>query len=316
MASDARYRPVVAIEVSGLLTSHANDPDGSPLLTNQVVAEVEFSKQRWPRTLVEPEWDERGRSVKAYCFNRPGVEWVKAMVARGYEVVWSSVWLEHVDTYFGARLGLPRFENVYDPCLDTATSPTDARIATLARRYPGRPILLTLDYAAPEGGDALGLARHPRDRSISMVAAFPWFAPAMREDLAEITEWLEMTTTPEGQKELARIRQHYKRRGREHLRAMRARVLHGDDHPWLDAGRRPTEEDRLAASRGLSADEIVTYNVIAEVIRQGLGDHIDEWFKIDLLRNRDIAGAVKRSVDRAKKVANRRGGGEGQDSDV
>lgn len=316
MANETRYRPVVAIEVSGLLTSHANDPDGGPLFANQVAAEVEFSKQRWPRTLVEPEWDERGRSVKAYCFNQPGVEWVKVMAARGYEVVWSSVWLEHVNTYFGARLGLPRFENVYDPSMAQATSPADAHIATLARRYPGRPILLTLDYPAPEGGDALGLARHPRDRSISMVAAFPWFAPAMPEDLAEITEWLEMTTTQEGQKELARLRQHYRRRGRKHLRATRTRVLNGDDHPWLDVGRRPTEEDLFAASRGLSADQIVTYNVIAEVLRQGLGDHVDEWLKIDLLRNGDITGAVERSVDRAKKAADQRGGDGEQGSDV
>ena len=316
MAYDARYRPVVAIEVSGLLTSHANDAHGDPLLPNQIVAEVEFSKQRWPRTLVEPEWDEHGRSVKAYCFNRPGVEWVKAMVARGYEVVWSSVWLEHVDSYFGERLGLPRLENVYDHSVAATTSAADAHIVTLARRYPGRPILLALDEPAPEGGDALGLARHPRDRSISMVAAFPWFATAMPEDLAEMTQWLEMTTTLEGQRELARLRQHHKRRGRDHLRAMRARIFHGEEHPWFDAGRRPTEEDRLAASSGLGADQIVTYNVIAEVLRQGLGDRIDEWFVIDLLRNRDIIGAVKRSVDRAKKAADQRGGDGEQGSDV
>ncbi|MFJ6678612.1 hypothetical protein ACIQLK_05710 [Microbacterium sp. NPDC091382] len=315
MVSDPRYRPVVAIEVSGLLTSHANDPDGNPLFPNPVVAEVEFSKQRWPQTLDEPEWDEHGRSVKAYCFNRPGVEWVKVMVARGYEVVWSSVWLEHVNTYFGERLGLPRFENVYDPSMAATTSAADASIATLARRYPGRPILLTLDDPAPEGGDALGMARHPRDRSITMVAAFPWYAPAMPEDLAEVTEWLQMTTTLEGQKELARLRQHHKRRGREHLRAMRARTFHGEEHPWLDAGRRPTEEDRLAASSGLSADQIVTYNVIAEVLRQGLGDRLDAWFKIDLLRTRDITGAVQRSVDRAKKGAVQRSDDDQQSSD-
>ncbi|WP_060915514.1 hypothetical protein [Microbacterium oleivorans] len=305
----------MAIEVSGLLTSHANGPDGNPLFPNNVVAEVEFSEQRWPRTLVEPEWDERGRSIKAYCFNRPGVEWVKAMVARGYEVVWSSVWLEHVDTYFGARLGLPRFENVYDPSMAAMTSDADAHIAPLARRYPGRPILLTLDDPAPEGGGALGLARHPRDRSISMVTAFPWFATAMPEDLAEMTQWLEMTTTLEGQRELARLRQHHKRRGRDHMRAMRARVLHGEEHPWMDVGRRPTEEDRLAASSGLSADQIVTYNVITEVLRQGLGGRIDEWFVIDLLRNRDIIGAVKRSVDRAKKSAVERSDDDQQSSD-
>lgn len=315
MVSGARYRPVVAIEVSGLLTSHASDPDGNPLFPNNVVAEVEFFKQRWPQTLVEPKWDEHGRSVKAYCFNRPGVEWVKAMAARGYEVVWSSVWLEHVNTYFGERLGLPRFENVYDLSMATTTSAAGAHIATLAKRYPGRPILLTLDDPAPEGGDALGMARNPRDRSISMVMAFPWFATAMPEDLAEVTEWLEMTTTLDGQKELARRRQHYERRGRDRLRAMRTRVFHGDDHPWLDAGRRPTEEDRHAASRGLSADQIVTYNVIAEVLRQGLGNRLDEWFEIDLLRNRDITGAVKRSVDRAKKIADTRGADEEQASD-
>ncbi|WP_404444211.1 hypothetical protein LG315_11430 [Microbacterium marinum] len=306
----------MAIEVSGLLTSHANDAHGGPLFPNHVVAEVEFSKQRWPPTLVEPEWDERGRSVKAYCFNRPSVEWVKAMVARGYEVVWSSVWLEHVDTYFGARLGLPRFENVYDPSMAATTPAADVHIATLARRYPGRPILLTLNDPAPEGGDALGLARHPRDRSISMVTAFPWYATAMPEDLAELTEWLELTTTLEGQKELSRLRQHHQRRSRDHLRAMRRRVLHGEEHPWLDAGRRPTEEDRHAASSGLSADQIVTFNVIAEVLRQGLGGRLDEWFVIDLLRTRDITGAVKRSADRAKKAADQRGGDGEQGSDV
>lgn len=203
----ARFRPVLAIEVFGLLTSPVRVDTGEPMFPNSRLADVAFSRDRWPRTISEPEWGEHGCSAKRYCFNQAGIGWVLDMIERGYEVVWSSVWWQYVHTYFGELLGLPHLPNVFDPVGRSNMTLADVKIASLADRYPGRPILLTLDFPASAGGEALGLARHPYERPLSRVECFPWFSTAMPAALDSMTLWLTLTTTPEGQRELVRLRE-------------------------------------------------------------------------------------------------------------
>lgn len=304
---NGRYRPVVAIEVFGLITSPVDASTGRPLFPDTFTADVTFSRDRWPRTIGAPTWDRSGRSVKTYAFNRPGIEWVKEMAALGYEVVWSSAWTEYANDYFGELLGLPHLENVFDPTGHTRVSLPDMHIAGVAERYPRRPVLLTLDFPAPGGGDALGLARDPRDRFLSRVESFPWFSTATPEQLKSMTDWLKLTTTPEGHRELTRRRRELLLR-REHDND------YGDERAPFPL--RSEDANHILTGGELGITEAATINRIAERVRQELHDRIDEGLlELTLLRYPDnIARAIERIIQRSAKTAddkcNHDGGGD------
>ncbi len=103
--ASGRYRPVVAIELEGLL---AVDKDPPPL----------FATMKYPREKETPdaaaaetnsgEGDEPGRGERWGWLSHEGRSWVLSLLARGIEVVWWSRWHDAGYEYFGHAPGLPR----------------------------------------------------------------------------------------------------------------------------------------------------------------------------------------------------------------
>lgn len=112
-----------------------------------------------------------------------------------------------------------------------------------------------------------------------------------------MTEWLDMATTEERQRELARHR-HEVLRARHHRDDFDDRLGRSYSHT---AG-----IDRTLAGRDFSISEAATVNQIADRVRQQLHELIDDGPELDRLWDPDdVARAIALSIARTLKSADR-----------
>lgn len=202
----ARFEPVVAIEVDGLLSVPVTSPAGPPpdqLLELGLV----IHRQAFPYgTVPEPVWDANDTWTSRHWFSRLGLAWVNSLVASGVEVVWASAWLEYANLYFAPNLGLPHLPVAITK--EDWAGPTvgDIKARQLARQFDGRPLLLITDALPLRGRRHLDALRRPVDRALTSLTYIPWHSPVTEEDIDDMNRWLELASTPDGHDELRRQR--------------------------------------------------------------------------------------------------------------
>lgn len=215
MTSD-RFRPVVAIEVNGLL--------GIPLPPNVVTmfmdstgAEITYRRETFPsRFAVEPRWNSAGEYKEHWAFFGRGVRCVHRLLEQNIEVVWASRFQQATNLYFSQALGFP---DLPIATLDDGrlhTTEADWKASQLGQgMYDGRPLLWINDELTAAGRYLLERWRRPADWHISFAKYIP-DSPS-DGDVQFIDSWLEGAQSASGQKELRRL----------HTRFMRKRRAHG-----------------------------------------------------------------------------------------
>lgn len=201
---EKRYRPVVAIEVDGLLERPVLP---GPASADVIEAEVTMRRHVYPTaTRAEPEWDAEEEWAALHWFSRTGVDWVKRLVAEGTEVVWASTWREYANVYFSELLGLPPLP--VGVRLDGGRHQTVSswKASELARRFEGRPILWVTDELPVEGGRVLAELRNPRERFLTAAHLIPFTSWTSDGDVRRMNRWLELVATEAGHQELRWLR--------------------------------------------------------------------------------------------------------------
>lgn len=208
--TDARYRPIVAIEVTGLLAM-ALPPGLVTNFTTTSGADITFRSESFPtRFVVEPRWDAAGQFTEKWAFLGRGVKWVGELLAAGTDVVWASRYQEFANVYFSSPLGLPD--------LPVATLDDGRRHATEAgwkasqlgrELYNGRPLLWVNDELTAAGRFLLERWRRRADHAISYSKYIP--DSASEGDVESMNEWLELARSSSGQRELQDARARYAR---------------------------------------------------------------------------------------------------------
>lgn len=291
---EARFRPVVAIDVYGVLIAPLSAEYGEPLYSGCFRKVVTFSRGDFPRMIEQPEWDEQGHATRRFWFHRAGVEWVKELVGQGVEVVWASLWGEHANRYFGQALGLPYLESVLDPYDAYGATLTDVKVRQIAKQYPGRPVLLTVNSPATSGEwDALGVARGD-DPGPSLLEVIPFYEGGTASWVDGSNAWLKCAATPEGHARIAVWRQ-------ARIAYAKHDPADGGDPPWLAPyslsqliGYDPAEADRVE----LTPEDVIVAD-ISDLVRRRLRQHdpCPAWEDPGLAA--EVAEIVSRGIDRA-----------------
>lgn len=208
MTSHNLFRPVVAIEVTGLLGIRIPESIDARMLSG-TNAEITFERDHFPARFVsEPVWDDTGHHVEHWTFRGAGPDWVRSLVERGIEVVWASRYQEHANRYFGPALGLP--------CLPVAAT-NDGRFYTTEAEwkaselgqddYSKRPLLWVNDELTTTGRHLLERERRPIMRALTLSRHIPDLASD--GDVQFMNEWLELASTAAGHAELRALRKRF-----------------------------------------------------------------------------------------------------------
>lgn len=201
MVSADRYRPVVAIEVEGLLavsndTGRLPSSDRWPLQVD--VYRDMIPEEAWGR----PRWDEDDHWVHWHWISRTGVDWVQSLLGDEIDVVWASQWHGAANTCFGERIGLPELDSVRDRTQRGFFETPEFETSPLRERSDGRPLLLISRIASRDGGERLMQLRRPRDRAITALRTVSWEMGPTPEALADMDAWLSLASDPAGQEAL------------------------------------------------------------------------------------------------------------------
>lgn len=216
-------RPVVAIEVDGLLSVPVTRPEGEPP-PDVIDTNITFHREDYPtRTQAQPNWDADGTWTTRYWFSTIGLEWVRGLLARGIEVVWASTWMDCANRYFGPALRLPDLLIALDADHWAGATVGDIKAEQLSRRIDGRPLLLVTDALPLAGRRALLQRRLPRDRATTRLQYIPWSSPVSSGDIAQMDHFLELSQTAEGREELRRVRRKDLARERRRRQSTEAR---------------------------------------------------------------------------------------------
>ncbi len=219
---DDRYRPVVAVDIDGVLRLRRGNVAGSERL-GAFVAEVTVHRDAYPTVFHSaPDWDDDGLSTKRHLFSGIGAAWVQSLLDRGVEVVWATTWQEHANTYFAPILGLPPLPVAVVGDEEREWGPAEWKSVQLARGFPGRPLLWVDDMPPMWAAYQLNGLRSPRDRALTRLQ---WIRdPTVgitHEDVAEMDEWLTLTTHDAGHAELRRRRRRQRDRDRDEADTLR-----------------------------------------------------------------------------------------------
>lgn len=209
MTSD-RFRPVVAIEVNGLLGVPFPPNIDTKLLTDVGAGtEITFRRGTFPsRFISEPVWEASGEHRERWAFLGPGAQWVKSLLERGIDVVWASRYQEHVNTYFGPALGLPELPVAARDDGRFHTTEADWKASQLSvDEYADRPLLWVNDELTTAGRHLLERNRKPAMRVLTCSKYIP--DSASSGDVDSMNKWLELARSPSGQSELRRRRAHF-----------------------------------------------------------------------------------------------------------
>ncbi|APZ33060.1 hypothetical protein BOH66_01160 [Microbacterium aurum] len=197
--TDQRYRPVVALDMDGVIRALTNLP------SEQLVAHtITMTRDNYPHGFMhgEPEWDDDGLSTEVEYFSRVGVEWVRDLVRRGVDVRWATTWQEFANVYFSPVLGLPDLPVAVGVPGKRSLSPGGWKAWQLAQRFDGRPLVL-VDDEPGEGRRCLMAGRRPADRPLTRIHRVTTFLTGLRApDVAALETWLTLASAPEGHRTL------------------------------------------------------------------------------------------------------------------
>lgn len=204
------FRPVVAIEVTGLLGAPLPPTIDTRFLAG-TGAEITFRRGSFPSRFVgEPRWDEHGEHVERWAFLGRGVSWVRGLLEQGVEVVWASRYQEFTNTYFSSPLELPELPVAAVDDGRFHTTEAEWKASQLGRgAYADRPILWVNDELTTAGRHLVERHRKPGMRALTWSQYIP--DSASDGDVQVMDEWLALASSPAGQSE---------------LRAMRARFMY------------------------------------------------------------------------------------------
>jgi len=224
-AREDRFRPVVAIDIDGVLRL-AVRPD-RPVPEGAYPVELTMRADAYPSFFHRPPvWDENGTQTKTHWLSGIGAAWVRSLVDRGVDVVWATTWQEYANVYFGGPLGIPPLPLGVSGGGDEDEYPDSPewKSMTLAQRFPGRPLVWVDDNPVSDHKLDLPEIRSPRDRALTW--SFWVTNPERgitRDDVTHLNTWLALASTPEGHETLRRKRQNRRRR----VRRRRASRFHG-----------------------------------------------------------------------------------------
>lgn len=221
ISSEDRFRPIVAWDVDGVLRVRKLKPvpEGFTSLGERPVqklfpAEVLLEQNEYP-TLFHgsPHWDENGQSRGINHFSVDAAALLRTMVADPrVDPVWATTWQRWANTYFAPHLGIPEL-----PVAVKTLEPEDRnwfrdspswKSYQLSRQFDGRPLIWLDDNMPDRPSSDLTESRRPIDRALTLSY---WVNPATgitEEDAANILQWIELASTPEGQKQLRNKRAH------------------------------------------------------------------------------------------------------------
>lgn len=215
-----RYRPVVAIEVDGLLERPVLQ---MPASSEVIEMEITMRRSVYPTaTRAEPKWDAAEEWCAVHWFSQLGVNWVRRVLAEGAEVVWASTWREYANVYFSDPLGLPHLPVGVRLDHGRHADILEWKMHQLAASYAARPLLWITDQLPPSGGRALAALRNPRDRFLTAVHLISFTSWVSEGDVQRMDRWLQLVRTEEGHQELRRLRRRYQDQARQRQREREA----------------------------------------------------------------------------------------------
>ncbi|WP_438354772.1 hypothetical protein [Microbacterium sp. CJ88] len=204
--TEDRYRPVVAIEVDGLLRCRPwlDRPQSTD---DQFVVELTLRRETYPTRFAEElAWNAGGEATVGWAFSRLGVAWVRGLQCKGIEVVWASVYGDSANTYFMAPLDLDNMTVVVRDDGQSYASGAEMKAYQLGRQFDGRPLLWVTDDLPATGRRLLDGLRRPVDRAVTATHYLPPGLPVSENDIDHQGAWLDLAQTPDGHDELRRRR--------------------------------------------------------------------------------------------------------------
>lgn len=212
--SNDRYRPVVAMDIDGVLRLWALP--GDPLPEGAYPADVVFRYETYPQVFHgAPEWDDDGEARDTFVLSELGAAWIRSLLDRNIEVVWATTWQHAANTVLAPVLGLPPLPVAVEGDKGGARTAAEWKAWQLADRFPGRPLVWVDDGPLPT--PQLQRLRFPRDKALTLVHPVNPFEGISRDDIAEVEDWLTLASTRKGQEELRRRRRNERERDRRAL---------------------------------------------------------------------------------------------------
>lgn len=259
------------MDVDGVLRP-AVSPDGV-LPQSAFTSEIVLRRETYPRAFHRaPEWDESGERRTTVVLSGLGASWIRSLLERDVDVAWATTWQQEANSVFGPALGLPPLPVAVDGDRGGARTAAEWKAWQLTDKYPGRPLVWVDDDPLP--GARLAGMRAPRDKALTAVCTVNRFEGITHRDIAEVEEWLELASTPEGQAELRRRRRNERERDRRRLE----RRLWGSVE---NAARRRRILAHLQQETGADyflADLVASYVARHPGFdRDGLSEEIEEW---------------------------------------
>ena len=256
---DNGYRPVVAVDVDGVLRLRNGKAADADRL-GAFPAKVTVRRDAYPHVFHSPPmWNDDGVSTTRSLFSGVGAAWVRSLLDRGVEVVWATTWQEHANTYFAPILGIPPLPVAVRGDREEEWGPAEWKSVRLAAGFPGRPLLWVDDMPPEWAGYQLDALRKPNDRALTRLQ---WIRdPAVGitpDDVVETDEWLELASTPDGQRELRRRR----RRERQYRRDEADRLAYGSRSRGRQARRIRATLFAAIATDGYAATDNITRHLL------------------------------------------------------
>lgn len=215
LPDERRFRPVVAVDVDGVLRVEGPDRDEVPP-EGVFRQRITVRRKGYPLAFHhEPEWDEHDQWHHTHWFSGIGAEWIRELLDRGVEVAWATTWQHAANLYFAGPLGVPHLPVAVEGDRGRFTSSSIWKSAQLATKFPGRPLLWADDMLNRRALDRLDRTRRPRDRALTHFHwVRNWWTGIDRDDVTEMNQWLDLASTAEGHGELRRRRRREQARDR------------------------------------------------------------------------------------------------------
>lgn len=220
---DDRFRPVVAIDIDGVLRLAA--PPEGPGPEGAYPVEMTMRRDAYPQAYHRPpRWGRDGTLTRTYWLSGVGADWVRSLLARGVEVVWATTWQEYANVYFAPALGVPELPVATTGKEVHGWDSSDWKSIRLRQRFPGRPLVWIDDNPVSADKFSINEIRSPRDRALAYFHYIGHPREGIRADEIETVEgWLALASSSEGQAQLRSARQRELRRWRN----LRDRNRHG-----------------------------------------------------------------------------------------
>lgn len=246
--TDQRFRPVVAVDIDGVLRI-APPPRTGRKAPGAFSATITMHRDRYPTFLHrEPDWDDDDTWTDTHWFSGIGAAWVRDLLARDIDAVWATTWQHSANAHFAEILGLPELPVAVHGSGYFSESSALWKARKLSRQFDGRPLLWVDDN--PLWDLRFDRLRRPHDRAVTNAHWIKsWHNGITARDVTEMNDWLAMVATPEGQQEL----RHRRRREMNRQRAQRRRQMWGSEanyQSWRAV------RARLETDLGLDDDDI------------------------------------------------------------